>query len=165
MDYFEKLSRTISPDMQVGICFFLRKLLVSQQYYIISTMYPLALAPHRINHPYHDYRKNDINDYRLQSCIFANVEELQIAGRSRLFSLPKRCKLCPNMDIQHFHDIYWAGNSSIRPRKSIWWAIKKSLCCSIWEWRAVIHWLKRSGCREGWPFRAVSIRLIMKWRK
>jgi hypothetical protein len=82
MDFFEKLSRTISPDMKVGICFFLRKCLVFQRCYIISTMYPLALAPHRINHSYHDYRKNDINDYVVKSCIFANVEELRTSGRS-----------------------------------------------------------------------------------
>jgi hypothetical protein len=43
---------------------------------IILTMYPLALSSHKTNHPYHDYRKNDINDYGLKSCIFVEVNVL-----------------------------------------------------------------------------------------
>ena len=42
---------------------------------IILTMYPLALSSHKTNHPYHDYRKNDINDSGLNSCIFVEVDD------------------------------------------------------------------------------------------
>jgi hypothetical protein len=43
------------------------------------------MSPHRIAHPYlsrsyHNYRGNNINDYGLKSCIFAEVDDLLLTG-------------------------------------------------------------------------------------
>ena len=42
----------------------------------ISTMYPLAPAPHRTVCPYHNYEGNNINDNGLKSGIFIEVDDL-----------------------------------------------------------------------------------------
>ena len=46
------------------------------------------LAPNRVGLPYHNYQGNNINNYRLKSCIFSEVDVLWIT-ESKHTHVPK----------------------------------------------------------------------------
>ena len=45
-----------------------------------QTMRHVSASPLRTAHQYHDYRKNNINDYELKSCIFIKGDVLLTIG-------------------------------------------------------------------------------------